>query len=152
MYQNCNSLGIRISPPLIHHKCTTHREDPVEDAVLLDGEEAVDGPGEVVLVLEVAQRVRHDLGSVRPPGHVDEAPLPPQAEESGQITVKFFRFEIRFCQIMKSPDFIIIWAFKNTYNTKQFMDDSWSQQTWHSIAYLASTTYYLPLSKTSTVH
>ena len=88
MYQNCNSLGIRISPPLIHHKCTTHREDPVEDAVLLDGEEAVDGPGEVVLVLEVAQRVRHDLGRVGATGDVDEAPLASQAVERGQIVVQ----------------------------------------------------------------
>ena len=62
-------------------KVQAHREYPVEDAVLLDGEEAVDGPGEVVLVLEVAQRVRDDLGCVGAAGHVDETPLTSKAEK-----------------------------------------------------------------------
>ena len=41
-----------------------YRGAPVQDPVLIDGEEAVHGPGEVVRILEVAQAGRDDLGCV----------------------------------------------------------------------------------------
>ena len=39
-----------------------HLENPVEDPGLLDGQEAVHGPGQVVLILEVAESRRDNLG------------------------------------------------------------------------------------------
>ncbi len=81
----------------------SYREHPVEDPVLGDGQEAVHGPGQVVLVLEVAQLVGDDLGGVRAAAYVDEAPLPAEAVVRRARVVA----EVRFAHVPQDEHVLV---------------------------------------------